>query len=102
LLAVRGIKVKPNKDIINGNIVVFSSSSGAQSSSAYNAKQHGYFTYFLLKKLQESKGTVSFDDLDSYLKTSVGKRAGLDGNIQTPEVNVGLKVQNNWKNLTLQ
>ena len=77
LIAMKGIKVKPNKNIITGNMVVFSSSSGDESSAVYRAKQHGYFTYYLLKKLKESKGEVKYLDLSNYLTKKVSRETGL-------------------------
>ena len=52
LVATRGVKVKPKEGALTGNIVVFTSSSGEQSSLPYKDKQHGIFTYYLLKKIQ--------------------------------------------------
>ena len=52
LLAARGVRIKPKVDAVNGNLVVLTSSTGDQSSLPYSNKQHGMFTYFLLKKLK--------------------------------------------------
>ncbi|MCK4406359.1 MAG: caspase family protein, partial [Bacteroidales bacterium] len=54
LVAARGVKVKPKQQMLKGNVIVFSASSGDQSSLPYKEKQHGMFTYFLLKKLQST------------------------------------------------
>ncbi len=97
LIAMKGIKVKPKKDIITGNMVVFTSSSGDESSAVYREKQHGYFTYYLLKKLKETQGQTDYYDLSNYIIDSVRKEAGLSGKIQTPQVNASLKVENEWK-----
>ena len=102
LTAKKGIKVVPNKDIILGNMVVFSSSSGDQTSSVYREKKHGYFTYFLLKKLQETKGKVDYEGLSNYIINSVRKETGLNGIIQTPEVNFSKKVERQWKDWKLK
>ena len=102
LTAKKGIKVVPNKDIILGNMVVFSSSSGDETSSVYREKKHGYFTYFLLKKLQETKGKVDYEGLSNYIINSVRKETGLNGIIQTPEVNVSKKVERQWKDWKLK
>ncbi|UMB54543.1 caspase family protein [Lutibacter sp. A64] len=96
LLAMKGIKVKAMKNIVFGNIVVFSSSSGIESSAVYREKQHGYFTYFLLKKLKETEGKVDYNNLSRFIKYSVRKEVGLKGIIQTPQVNVGIEVENEW------
>jgi hypothetical protein len=71
LLAARSVKIKAKTNLLSGNIVVFTSSSGEETSMAWKEKQHGMFTYFLLKKAQESKGDFTFSELDSYLKENV-------------------------------
>ncbi|PIX32524.1 MAG: caspase, partial [Bacteroidetes bacterium CG_4_8_14_3_um_filter_31_14] len=63
LIAMKGVKINPEEVLITGNMVVFSSSSGDESSGVYREQQHGFFTYFLLKKLQESKGNISYKEL---------------------------------------
>lgn len=97
MIAMKGIKVRPNKNIILGNMVIFSSSSGDESSAVYREKQHGYFTYYLLKKLKDSKGEIKYLDLSNYLKNNVSKETGLYGKLQTPQVNVSLEVENEWQ-----
>jgi hypothetical protein len=71
LLAARSVKIKPKSNLIAGNIIVFTSSSSDESSMAWKEKQHGMFTYFLLKKAQETKGSFTFSELDNYLKENV-------------------------------
>ncbi|MCD4818000.1 MAG: caspase family protein [Candidatus Cloacimonetes bacterium] len=97
LIAMKGVKIKPKQNYISGNFVVFTSSSGKESSSVYHEKQHGYFTYFLLKKLKDTKGDVNYNDLADYIKTKVEKETGLKGIIQTPQVNTSSLVENDWK-----
>ena len=77
-------------------MVVFASSSGNESSGVYREKQHGYFTYFLLKKLQETKGDINYKEISDYLKYQVSKKTALSGKIQTPQVNVSSSVANSW------
>lgn len=102
LLPYKGIKVRPDKSVILGNMVVFSSSAELETSSVYREARHGYFTYFLLKKLKKTRGKVRYDDLGSYLMHSVQKETGLNGIIQTPEVNTSLKVADYWQSWKLK
>jgi hypothetical protein len=102
LLAMRGIRIKPRENIITGNLVVLSSSTGEESSAAYNEKQHGFFTYFLLKKLQETKGEATLAELSDYLRQSVTKASALEGKIQTPQVKVSPQLENSWESLKLK
>ena len=98
LLAARGIKIKPKDESIRGNIVVYSASSGKQSSLAYKKEQHGMFTYFLLKKLQETRGNVNYSELADYIKQNVGiESLRENGKEQDPEVNISPAVQDVWK-----
>ena len=71
LLAARSIKIKPKEYTLSGNIVVFTASSGDQTSLPYKEKQHGLFTYLLLKKIQATKGDISYKDLSNYLRKEV-------------------------------
>ncbi|MBL7906178.1 MAG: caspase family protein [Bacteroidales bacterium] len=71
LMAMKGAKVKPREESISSNMVVFTSSSGDESSGFYREKQHGLFTYYLLKKIQETKGEVDYQSLIDYLKEKV-------------------------------
>ena len=99
LMASRGVKVKPKEGALKGNLVVFSASSGDQSSLPYVDENHGIFTYHLLKKLQDTKGKISYGDLYDGVKVEVQKIAlrkqGMD---QEPKVNTSQKVAENWRN----
>ena len=75
LIAARGVKVKPKDILLKGNIVVFTASSGEQSSLPYHDKVHGMFTYYLLKKIKETKGEINLFDLSEYLSTEIGIRS---------------------------
>ncbi len=102
LLSRKGIKVEANKNVILGNMVVFSSSSREETSSIYRETKHGYFTYFLLKKLKETKGNIDYDALSKYLIHAVRKETGLNGIVQTPEVYFSQKVADSWKEWQLK
>jgi hypothetical protein len=99
LVASRGVKVKPKEGSLNGNLVVFSASSGEQSALPYHKEGHGMFTYFLLKKLQESKGRLSFSELETYLSDNVSITSLKENRKeQDPKVNTSSKVINDWRN----
>jgi len=98
LLAARGVKIKPKTGALEGNMVVFTASSGEQSALSYKDEKHGMFTYFLLKKLQETKGNVSYGELADYLEQNVSVESlRKNGKEQDPEVNTSLTVQDSWK-----
>jgi hypothetical protein len=61
------------------------------------------FTYFLLKKLQESKGDVTLGELGDYLKENV-KRSSIRVNNkeQNPQVNPSPQLMAVWQTLKLR
>jgi hypothetical protein len=98
LLSARGIKMKPKEISLTGNIVVFSASSGEQSSLPYMEKKHGMFTYFLLKKIQETKGEINMKELSDYVKDQVSLQSvNINSKEQTPIVDSGIDNWGNWK-----
>lgn len=102
LIASRGIRIRPNKYRLSGNMVVFSSSSGEESSYAFPEKRHGMFTYYLLKKLQGTQGDVNLETLSEYVTQSVRKEAGLKGITQTPDIRMSAAVETKWKDWKLR
>jgi len=84
-------------DFVNPNIgkkmVLFSSSSGEETSLTDEKNQHGLFTFHLLKKLKESKGEITTDGLFKYVKNKVGVESIMKFNKQqTPEILYGEEV----------
>ena len=103
LVASRGIIVKPKEGSLNGNIVVFSASSEDQSSLPYAAEGHGMFTYYLLKKLQETKGEISMGELADYLEDKVAIQSlRVNESKQKPKTHVSENVKNDWKDWKFQ
>ena len=99
LVSSRGIKVVAKQGSLNGNLVVFSASSGDQSSLPFHKEKHGMFTYHLLKKLQNSKGKVTLDELASYLKKEVSIQSLIvNEQDQDPVINYSQEVKNYWTN----
>jgi len=102
LLAARSVKVKPKEEMIMGNMVVFSASTGEQSSLPFVEKQHGIFTYYLLKKLQESKGNITYGKLADYVKSQVSiESLRVNNKEQDPTVQVSIGVMDGWENWTI-
>jgi len=91
LVTLRGVKVRPKDEFVKENMVVYASSSGTQSSMGFDDEQHGLFTYFLLKKLNETKGEVSLEELGKYLETEVNRKSILLKNRdQKPQMLINL------------
>lgn len=103
LVAARGVAREPAKATIGGNSVVFSASSGDETAMTYPEKGHGLFTYFLLKKLQETNGEVSYLDLYNYINTNVKKKSFLvNGKPQNPVTATSPAAQNSWRDMKLK
>jgi uncharacterized caspase-like protein len=97
LVAMKGIKVKAKVDAVPGNLVVLASSSGNEASAVYRDKQHGYFTYFLLKNLQSNKGQGNLETIISEVSQNVAREAARVGKNQTPNVLPGAEIGEGWK-----
>jgi len=99
MLSARSVRIKPKKDELTGNIVVFSASSAEQVALPYKTNYHGLFTYFLLKKLRETKGNISYKQLGDYVLQHVQFYSNdLHYLEQTPEIEAGSAARNNWQN----
>jgi hypothetical protein len=102
LLAARGVKINPKESPLGGNLVVFSASSSEQSSLPYKQQEHGMFTYYLLKKMQQSKGDVSYKQLSDFVIENVSLRSVLiNDKEQNPKVSTSSGSQSQWSNWKL-
>ncbi|MFR9603643.1 MAG: caspase family protein [Rikenellaceae bacterium] len=102
LVAARGVAIKTKPIAPRGNSVVFSAAAGEQTAFAYDEKGHGIFTYFLLKKLQETKGRVSYGELADYIKSEVAKVAIVERSVsQTPTVTHTPSLYDSWSGWSL-
>ncbi len=103
LVAARGVAIKPKSGKLEGNTIVFSASSGDETAMTYEEKQHGLFTYYLLKKLQETAGDVSYEELANYISKKVKKDAFLlNEKPQTPVVATSPALSSSWKNMRMK
>ncbi len=103
LVAARGVAREAKKEKLDGNAVVFSASSADETAMTYPEKGHGLFTYFLLKKLQETSGDVTYDELAGYINKNVKKEAFLiNEKPQTPVVATSPKAASSWKSMKLK
>lgn len=95
------IDVDPNE--VEGKLVIFSAATGEQSAMSYDEQNHGMFTYFLLKKLKETKGNIELGTLATYLNDNVMLESQLrNKKQQMPTVIVGAEYDSiNWKKLRL-
>jgi hypothetical protein len=92
------MKINPVEEEVNGKMVVFAWSSGNQSSGVYKEKKHGYFTYFLLKILQEKNGLVSYRKVADFLEKEVQDATFGSSKKQTPTIKASSSLKNDWEN----
>lgn len=99
LMAARAVKVKPKQDLITGNMVIYSASSGEQMALPLESQQHGLFTYYLLKKLQETSGKVTYNEMAEYLSQKISLESlKVNQKEQDPQVQVSSTITPDWKN----
>ncbi len=103
LTSARGVAIKAKSDIPKGNMIVFSATQGNETAYPFREKEHGLFTYYLLEKLQESKGAVSLAELKDYVSTEVlRKSVVINGKKQTPALTTSPGIGGGWKNLKMK
>ena len=103
LLAARGVKIKPKMENISGNMIIFAATSEEQSALPYTEKQHGMYTYYLLKKLQETKGDVSYGALEEFIRNNVSiESLKINSKAQDPKANVSPQAKTEWESWKLK
>lgn len=103
LASARGIAIKAKSSTPVGNMVVFSAAQGDETAYPNNDQQHGMFTYYLLKKLKETKGDVTYKELGDYVSDNVRKQSiVLNGKSQTPTVVPSSSVGEAWQGWKLK
>ena len=96
----RGVAVNSKAGVLYGNAVAFSAAQGNQTAYAYQEKSHGLFTYFLLKKLKETRGNLTAGELADYLQENVARVSAMEGmKSQHPSAN---GVMTEWRTLKLK
>lgn len=103
LASARGVALKAKNGVPQGNMVVFSAAQGDETAYPNREKQHGMFTYYLLKKLQSTKGDVTLQDLGEYITTNVLQQSMvINGKSQTPCVTPSATLNNTWQTWKLK
>lgn len=103
LTASKGVAIKPKDEVLDGRVIVMAASQGDETAYTYNEKGHGLFTYFLLKKLQESKGNISLYDLSQFIVSNVRQVSIIKNKRnQTPVVSASANLHDIWGNLKLK
>lgn len=98
----RWISYAPKKTELNKKLVVFSATSDKQRALPFDEQGHGFFTYYLLKNLKETRGEINFGKLATQLEKQVDNEAKDRTNFsQTPQVSASKALGDSWKSWTL-
>ncbi len=98
----KGVALKVKKGVPQGNTVVFSAAQGDETAGFNEAEGHGMFTYYLLKKLQDTQGDVTLSDLSQYVIREVGRKSAVTDKPQTPCVTPSDAIANEWQTWKLK
>lgn len=103
LESARGVAIKVRPGAVSkGNVVVLTASQNDETAAKSDEYGHGLFTYYLLKKIQESKGDVSLGELADYTIDSVRRHSVVNSRKpQTPTVLASPMVKDSWSNIRL-
>lgn len=103
VVAARGVAIKAKSGKPTGNTIVFTAATDKQTAFPYKEKGHGMFTYYLLKKLHDTKGDCTLGDLGNYVCDEVAKQAVVtNGKEQTPVVLTSANIADKWRNIKLK
>ena len=102
--AARGVAIKAKASTVpQGKMVIFSAATGDETAYSYKEKGHGLFTYFLLKKLKESKGNVTLGELGDYVTQEVRRYSIVEnGKSQTPTITQSKTLPQTWRSKKLK
>ncbi len=102
LTSARAVAIETKAENPLGNMVVFSAAQGNETAYPYPEKGHGLFTYFLLKKLKESKGNVDYGTLSDYIRKEVSRKSIVVNNKpQTPTTSFSPKMNKSWRTINM-
>ena len=103
VVEARGVALKPREAAPEGSMFILSAASDDETAMPYKEKNHGMFTYFLLKKLQETKGNVTLKELSEYVQDQVKKNSiSVNRKSQTPSVKVSGNLSQQWNSKKLR
>lgn len=102
LASARGVAIKSKPATPSGNLIVFTAAQGDETAYPYEEKNHGMFTYFLLKTIKENGYDISLGELAQSVKDEVRKQSIVtNSKLQTPTIFVSPQMNSNWKDKSL-
>ena len=91
LADTRPIAIVPDESVLPANVTLLAAATGAQLSSAYDAAQHGLFSYWLMKGLEGEADTsgdrrITTGELHDYVSKRVRQVAAQRNRQQDPQL----------------
>ena len=103
LASARGVAIKAKSGQPQGKMVVFSAAQGDETAYPNKEEHHGMFTFYLLKKLQDTRGDVTLQELGDYIIKNVKQQSILlNGKSQTPGVTASPAIGGAWREWKLK
>ncbi|MDE6300976.1 MAG: WG repeat-containing protein [Muribaculaceae bacterium] len=100
LADARGVAIKAKDITPGGKMVVMTASQAGQTAFPYKEKGHGLFTYYILKKLKESRGKVTLGELSDYVTDQVSKISiKVNSKPQNPTVATSPSLTGIWRTI---
>lgn len=103
LAAARGVAIKVRPGAVSkGNVVVLTASQNDEVAAKCDEYGHGLLTYYLLKKIHDSKGDIKLGDLADYAVNQVRRHSVVKNRKpQTPSVLVSPLIKESWSDILL-
>lgn len=102
LFTERFVEFEIEDFVAKGNTIIFSAADGKQTAMGYDDQHHGFFTYYLLKNLKETKGSITLKNLADNIRRNVESKAYDKKNKkQTPQVTASESLGDSWHSRTL-
>lgn len=102
MATTRGIALKVNETKPQGNVILFTAAQGDQTASSFKDQKHGLFTYYLLRKIKDTKGNLTLGELSDYLRVQVKRTSiNLNNRLQSPTTTASSLLTNSWQNIKL-
>ncbi len=100
LVASRTAALVPKETAPQNKTVVFTACQGVEMAYPYEEQEHGLFTYYFLKALQNSEGRITCGEMSDFVRTNVRTASKENqGAYQTPTIIVSADLNASWRNL---
>lgn len=85
---------------VRSDIVIFMAADGDKTAYSFIDQHHGFFTYYILKELKQTRGEATFQELFNNVTKNQAYESSLQNKLQEPSMIIGGKLGENWGNRT--